>query len=369
MTDKPTALVFRKRLLAYSETFVANQGYALRRHRPVFVGFQQDRAGLHHLARRDVEMLTDVASSVGVARLPMRLGLGPPRIWMRRLAATRPVVLHTHFISAAKPGGQLARALGVPMVATAHGNDVTNPLTPAFRKELAASFALCERVIAVSQFIADRLADAGCPDDKLVQHYIGIPLAGLDPTPVPSAPVVLFVGRFVEKKGIAYLLKAFRQVQAQCPGARLQLIGDGPLRASLQALDRELDTRAEFLGVKTPDEVQAAMRAARVLAAPSVRTERDAEGLGMVFLEAQALGLPVVGFRSGGIGEAVGHNQTGLLAAERNVEALAQNLAQVLLDATLAQTLGTAGAQRVRARFDITRQTGALESIYEAARG
>lgn len=365
MTEKPAALVFRKRLLAYSETFVANQGYALQRHRPVFVGFEQDKAGLHHLDRGDVELLADHVTQVDWARLPMRMGFAPPRRWVQRLAAYRPAIVHTHFVSAAKPSRQLASALGVPMIATAHGNDVTHPLTPRFRKSLARAFDQCDRVIAVSQFIADRVADAGCPDDKLVLHYMGLPLAGLEPSPVPSDPVVLFVGRLVEKKGVAYLLQAFQQLQARIPDARLRIVGEGPLGESLQALDRELGTQAEFLGVRSPPEVHAAMRQARVIAAPSVQTERDAEGLGMVFLEAQALGRPVVGFRSGGIAEAVAHRETALLAPERDVDALAGHLTQTLSDMTLAQTLGTAGAQRVRRLFDIGRQTELLEALYD----
>lgn len=364
-TGKPAALVFRKRLLAYSETFVANQGYALRRHRPVFVGFEQDQGGLHHLDRADVCLLSDFARNVDLARLPMRCGLPPPRAWMRALAATKPRIVHTHFVSAAKPGRQIADALGLPMIVTAHGNDVTNPLTPAFRRQLQTAFGRCDRVIAVSGFIADRLAEAGCPDDKLVQHYMGIPLEQLDASPVPEAPVVLFVGRFVEKKGIAYLMRAMAQVRARHPNARLRLIGDGPLRESLVALDRELGLESEFLGVQPPQAVHAAMRSARVLAAPSVRTERDAEGLGMVFLEAQALGRPVVGFRSGGIGEAVSHGETALLSEERDVDALAADLSRVLGDLDLAQSLGTAGAERVRRLFDIRIQTESLEALYD----
>ena len=85
----------------------------------------------------------------------------------------------------------------------------------------------------------------------------------------------------------------------------------------------------------------------------------------MVFLEAQALGRPVVGFRSGGIAEAVAHRETALLAPERDVDALAGHLTQTLSDMTLAQTLGTAGAQRVRRLFDIGRQSELMEALYD----
>ena len=370
MTDtrRPTALVFRKRLLAYSETFVANQGYSLRRYQPRFVGFELDKRGLHHLDRSDVNVLSDHVSHVGWARLPMRAGFAPPRRWVQSLTATRPAILHAHFLNAVTPAWQLAQALGLPLIATAHGNDIAKPLTPAFRKALAVAFGRCDRVIAVSEFIADCLRRAGCPADKLVLHSMGIPLEGLDESPVPADPAVLMVGRFVEKKGIRYLLEAMSQVRAALPEAQLTVIGDGPLRSELQAQAEQLQIRADFLGVQPPDVVHQRMREARLLAAPSVRTEQDAEGLGMVFLEAQALGRPVVGFASGGIGEAVLADQTGLLCAERDVDTLAHNLLRVLQNDALAARLGAAGARRVRASFDVRAQTQQLEALYDEVR-
>ena len=77
MTKCPSALIFRKRLLAYSETFVANQGYALQRYRPVFVGFEEDKRGLHHLQRKDVSLLSDVRARVELARFPWPSTLMP----------------------------------------------------------------------------------------------------------------------------------------------------------------------------------------------------------------------------------------------------------------------------------------------------
>ena len=156
------------------------------------------------------------------------------------------------------------------------------------------------------------------------------------------------------------------RVRVELPQARLKIIGDGPLRAELQAQADQLQLKAEFLGVQPPDVVHRNMREARLLAAPSVRTEQDAEGLGMVFLEAQALGRPVVGFASGGIGEAVAADETGLLCAERDVDRLVANLLQVLRDDALATRLGEAGAKRVRQRFDVLEQTRQLESLYDA---
>ncbi len=100
--------------------------------------------------------------------------------------------------------------------------------------------------------------------------------------------------------------------------------------------------------------------------APSVTAaDGDAEGLGMVFLEAQALEVPVVSFASGGVVEAVADGETGLLCAERDVAALADNIAQLLENSTLRHQMGKRGRARVETQFDIRKQCALLEQIYD----
>lgn len=359
-----SALIFRKRLLPYSETFVANQGYALRAFRPRFIGLKRAGGGVHHLRDGDYDLMAHHVRWLEAARLPMRLGGPPPTVWTQRLAAHKPAVLHSHFASGTAMAAPMARALGVPLVVTVHGHDISRPLTPLFRGALGKVFDQADVCIAVSRFIAERLREAGCPDARIVQHYIGVNLDGIEPSPVPSAPEVLFVGRLVEKKGVAYLIDAMAEVRRAVPEARLRIIGSGELEPSLRAQATSAGVPVQFDGACPPSEVFDAMRAARVIAAPSVRTQGDFEGLGMVFVEAQALGRPVVGFASGGVSEAVAHGETGLLAAERDVSELAEHLIRVLRDDAYAAQLGAAARARVERQFDLARQTRELEGIY-----
>ncbi len=108
------------------------------------------------------------------------------------------------------------------------------------------------------------------------------------------------------------------------------------------------------------------MNCARVFSVPSVTSVSGAsEGFGIVFAEAQAMGLPVASFATGGIPEVVSHGETGLLAAERDWEGLARHISSLLSNDSLWRRLSAAGQARVRDLFDLRRQTGALEEIYD----
>jgi glycosyltransferase involved in cell wall biosynthesis len=226
-----------------------------------------------------------------------------------------------------------------------------------------ASLFLC-----VSRFIRAEAIDAGFPPGKLVVHRIGIDSRKFHPSSAPKGcRVVLFVGRLVEKKGCEVLLRAMAIVCATAPDALLVIIGDGPLRHPLGALASALNVDATFLGAQAPADVHSWMQKATVFCVPSQRAENgDSEGLGMVFLEAQACGIPVVSTLHGGIPEAVENGETGLLAPEGNVQALAQALIAYLLDSELAERHGAAGRARVVREFDLHEQTACLEGIYES---
>ena len=177
---------------------------------------------------------------------------------------------------------------------------------------------------------------------------------------------MVFVGRLVEKKGCEYLIRAMASAAVELGDAELVIIGDGPLRASLETLAKETLPRCRFLGVQTPAQVRGWLARARLFSVPSVEARSgDSEGLGMVFLEAQSMGVPVVSFRHGGISEAVEHGRTGLLSAERDWRGLAASIVELFKDAGRWQCLAAAARQRTVARFDLARQTRTLEAIYE----
>jgi glycosyltransferase involved in cell wall biosynthesis len=221
-------------------------------------------------------------------------------------------------------------------------------------------------LIAVSEFIKKKLLEQGFPENKIVVHYIGVDTELFQSKPaVQREPIVLFVGRLVENKGCEYLIQAMSKVQAVMSEVELVVIGDGLLRSSLEQLARKMLRRYQFLGVQTSENVRAWMQKAKVFSVPSITIKSGAsEGFGMVFAEAQAMGLPVVSFATGGITEAVAHAETGFLVAERDSDGLSAYILRLLEDKTLYQQFSQKGQDRVRRMFNLHHQTRILEDIY-----
>lgn len=370
--ERPTALIFQKRLLRWSETFIAAQGGALARYRPVFTGLQHTPGGAAYIDGFERSLLAEHTPFLELGKLSLRvLGRVPPR-WLQALRAYRPTIIHAHFGTTAPTAIPLARALDIPLVVTYHGMDIAiEPRHRGALRERARVFDAADRIIAVSEFIAERLLSAGCPDEKITIHHIGIDTDRFTPgAPSERAPArILFVGRLVAKKGLTHLLRAMPRIQQAVADAELVIAGDGPLRAESEAEAERLGVRARFLGVQTPDQVRALMREATLFCSPSVvAADGNAEGLPMTILEAQAAGLPVVAFPSGGSAEGIVHGVTGLVAPPADEERLAEYAISLLTDRDRLAAFSTAARDHVVNRFDLKRQTARLEEIYDEVR-
>jgi glycosyltransferase involved in cell wall biosynthesis len=174
------------------------------------------------------------------------------------------------------------------------------------------------------------------------------------------------LGRLIEKKGGKYLLHAMQTVKAWIPDAELTIIGDGPLGPALRRLSAERGIGARFLGVLKPADVKSELDNVRVLCLPSVRAANgDAESFGMVLLEAQACGVPVVTSARGGAQEGILEGVTGFSFPEGDVVELSQRLTEILSDDALAEATAAAGPRFVAAQFGIRDCTAALEQLYD----
>ncbi len=287
-------------------------------------------------------------------------------------------LMHAHFAIDGLYAHSIARRLDVPLITTLHGFDITTRRFDLLRsgRPALARYALGQNrlkqggslFICVSDFMLQQALRAGYPEQRLKRHYIGVDTASFAPgAPATAEPVFLHVARLVEKKGTAYLLQAFAAVLARVPEARLEILGDGPLRAKLEALAVELgiDRRVEFLGARPHAEVRDRLRRSWCLVLPSVTARNgDAEGLGMVLLEAAASGVPTVATRHGGIPEVVRDGESGFLVPERNVPELADAMLGIATDASLRSRMGASARRIVETTFDLARQSAELESIY-----
>jgi glycosyltransferase involved in cell wall biosynthesis len=359
---KPTVLIFKETLLPLSETFIAAQVGQLKHFAPRYVGLGRVSPSLS-LPDNSI-LLTNSVSKISDIRqkLYRRVGFAPA--FHSEAASAGAQLIHAHFASGGRSALPLARQLRIPLVVTLHGSDVTVKVN--FRQRYEELWREASTFICISEFIKNAAMKAGFPEEKLLKLFIGVDLDVFRPTDTKRDPnLILFVGRLVEKKGCSYVLQAMVQVQKEHHNARVVVVGDGPLRASLESSARQLNVPAEFLGAQSAPAVREWMSRARIFCAPSVTAANgDSEGLGMVFAEAQAMGTPVVTFRHGGIPEVVLHEKTGLLAEERNVAELAAQLSRLLKDDALWNQLSEQGVAMMRERFDVRRQTSKLEDLY-----
>jgi colanic acid/amylovoran biosynthesis glycosyltransferase len=367
-----TALIFRERLLAPSETFIVEQAKTLRHFSPILTGLRRTQPSLHHpfdeiLLLKDCSRLDKI-----VAALYREFPFAPN--YYKKLRSLDPSIIHAHFAVDAMQALPIARKLDLPLIVSLHGFDVTaapRSLCKTYSgrhyiRHRDILFREATAFICVSKFIRKKAIEAGFPESKLHVHYTGVNCQQFHPANIARDPkLILFVGRLVEVKGCDYLLRAMLFVQQLDPGIHLEIIGDGPLRTKLETLAAELNIHVQFRGVQDSDEVKHTMSRARILCNPSVTASTgDMEGFGMVFAEAQAVGTPIVSFAHGAIPEAVDHGRTGLLVPEGNIQALAHALETLLSNDELWHFMSMQAQQWVRKYFDINRQADHLESLY-----
>lgn len=301
-----------------------------------------------------------------------RVGTGAGARRLRDLSLTaivlagRADLLHVHFGYAVHDALATARRTRVPLVLSLHGDDAT-----ALPRQRPGFYAgVTDRVDAVvvpSRWLAARAAELGFATEQVHVVPSGVDPAVFVPTPMPDgAPVAVFVGRLVEKKGLDTLLAAWPLVREAVPDAQLRVLGEGPEAARLEPA--RLPSGVVHLRPqrhRRHQQVRELIQGSTVVVSPSQTSgDGDAESLLLVNLEAQASGRPVVTTRHGGIPEFVEEDRTALLVPERSPALLADALIRVLSDPALARRLGAAGPAQA-ARFDVRAGAARLDALYE----
>jgi colanic acid/amylovoran biosynthesis glycosyltransferase len=371
-SSQGTIVVFRIQLLPASETFILAQAAAMRRFTPFFVGWRR-MAGID--LPQDTSWTVDGGGFKGKLRELRFRYVGPTREQLARLRARAPRLVYAHFAPDGHAAMQLAEQLDVPLVTALHGYDVTVSdkamgATRLGREYLRGRARLQNKgalFVSCSSYVRRRGLDIGFPEERTIVHSIGVDVEQFKPPTVRRREkFVLFVGRLVEKKGCGNLIEAMAEVQRRSPASDLVVIGGGPLRLQYEALAAARGVRCHFLGAQPTTVVREWMARAAVFSVPSVVADSgDAEGFGMVFIEAQAMGLPVVSTLSGGIPEAVEHGETGLLVKECNPAALAEAILELMQNDELWHRYSIAGRKRVVDQFNLLHQTERLENVFE----
>lgn len=276
---------------------------------------------------------------------------------LRRLSAGNYRLIHAHWLIPQGCICMLVRKIlgrrNLPVLCTSHGSDLYSLDTPVFRglKKWTIKNSSCLSVVSQAM---KKVAQELC-DDK---HDIRVIPMGVDLkntfVPVPGITRndrrLIFVGRLVEKKGIQILIEAMDKIRQNIPDIELLVIGDGPLRASLEYESHrlELEQHIHFSGAVTHEQLPELYSSAAVAVIPSV----DQEGLGLVVVEALGCGCAVVASDLDAIREIV-DAETGLLAKPADSQDLAEKIQTILLDRELQERQSANGRKRVTGIFDL----------------
>lgn len=371
--------IFRANLLPISETFIRDQANALTEWEPILLGRKNAENGLatHNLQR---EIVPEHGNRL--SHIFRFLQWAPEPNLTNRLKRLDIRLVHAHFGTNAAQIWPSVKAAGLPMLVTLHGYDIninkewweaghgglSGRVYPRRLLKMANDPAV--KFIAVSNAIKQRAIEYGIPEDKITASYIGVDTQRFKPDGLPilqRKKRILFVGRMVEKKAPTLMIRTYAEVLKKAPDAELVMIGAGPLLAASQRLAQELSVDVNFLGAKSSDEVLEQLHQSRALCLPSVTAKNgDAEGFGMVILEAQSCGVPVVTSARGGGSEGICNDVTGYSFTEGDAKQAATQLIKILSNDELTSKLSASAVGFVQKRFEISGCTKKLEAVYQS---
>ncbi|AKE90414.1 MULTISPECIES: glycosyltransferase family 4 protein [Rhodococcus] len=324
--------------------------------------------------RGDSHVKFDARQPFEVVRHPTTLMLPTPAVARRATRLMSDRACENVWFGAAAPLALLApvlrRAGARRVLASTHGHEVGWSMVPAGRQALRRIGDHTDAVTYVSRYTRGRFASAFGPGAGLEHLPSGVDTEVFRPDPAARAelraryglgdrPTVLCLSRLVPRKGQDMLIRALPEVRRRIDGAVLVIVGGGPYQDRLRDLVRAVgvDDHVVITGGVPAAELPAHHTIADVFAMPC-RTRGaglDVEGLGIVYLEASATGVPVVAGRSGGAPETVRAGETGVVVDGTSVAAVAGAVADVLADRDRAAAMGAAGRAWVGAewRWDV----------------
>jgi colanic acid/amylovoran biosynthesis glycosyltransferase len=287
--------------------------------------------------------------------------------------------LHVHFGTSEATVAWLARRMGGPSYSlTLHAFDIFRENVD--RDLLARKINAAEFVVTVCQsnqrFMAAHLP--GVDVSRIRVNYNGIDLERFAAASGPREPLSIFaVGRLIEKKGFDHLVRAVARLRDRDPQGplgriRCAIAGDGPEESRLKSLIGELRLKDQvrLLGPLRQEEIRTRLGTAACFVLPCVRArDGNIDALPTVLLEAQARGCPVISTNLSGNPEIIEDGRSGLLVEPEADDALAEAIARVLLNDTLAAELGAGGRARAEERFDARKNVAVMRSWLLAAAG
>lgn len=324
----------------------------------------------------------DRSTPLRVIRHPGTLMLPEPGVERRMCRLIAEHDIETVWFGAAAPLALLAprarRAGARRVVACTHGHEVGWSMLPGARSALRRIGEGTDVITFISRYTRGRFAAAFGPRARLEHLPPGVDTDRFQPDSVARArlraryhlgerPVVVCISRLVPRKGQDMLIRALPAIRRKVDDAALVIVGGGPYAASLHRLAERCGVASDvtFTGAVGNEELPAHYAMADVFAMPC-RTRGaglDVEGLGIVFLEASATGVPVVAGNSGGAPETVLAGETGRVVDGRSEEQIVEAVAGLLADPVLARRMGAAGRQWIAREWNWDVHTARLAEL------
>jgi colanic acid/amylovoran biosynthesis glycosyltransferase len=292
--------------------------------------------------------------------------------YYRALVKHKINLFHVHFGVMAVEVMDLCYALKIPLIVTFHGYDITAVIKrdPSYHKALLNLFSKMKLGIAISEEMKTRLVQLGCPAEKIVVSYLGIPIdefQEVDRSHRKGPVKFLHAGRITSTKGVPDVVHAFSSAFTAQEEVELVIVGDGEEKGKvLQAIeDSPLKGKIRFLGRLSNEDLLSIRQACDVFVLNSRTPESgDKEGLPIAILEASCVGLPIISTYHAGIAEGVLHEQTGLLVHEYDTKALAAAMRR-MHDQDTRLAFGKAGRKHMEEVFDLVKCNAYLHTVYQ----
>ena len=376
VNSKPKVALFSTTFLNYSQTFIYDE---IMNHKKFDVEvFSKDRKNFNKFPYNKVNYLYSDSKAKGFFESLLYQYTTFSPTFFKHFESGNFDLIHAHFGTGSVYALVYALKFNLPLVVTFHGYDVPVLMTsrrfkPRFWRYWFLYKKLFNRIslfLAASNELKELLIKLGAPEKKVKVWRLGVSIPSKIEEKIDSnkIPTIIMIGRFTEKKGFEYGLKAFANCINKGIRANLKIVGDGELKQKYEQIinSYNIKEKVHFLGALDHESVFNEINKSDILVAPSVIAKNgDRESGILVVKEANARGIPAIGTLHGGIPEIIDHEKTGYLVLERNVESLTDCLMKLIKDPDLRQKFSIAARKKMQAEYNIIKRVEVLEKHYE----
>lgn len=280
-------------------------------------------------------------------------------------------LIHAHWLFSGLVGVWIKRLSGKKFMITSHGSDI-NELNTKWQKRIASSVLReADKIVTVSNDLKQKIIRLGINENKVRVIPNGVNASELKPINIMTArkktglpankKIILFTGRLLKEKGLAYLVNAMSAVKKRHKDALLVLIGEGPFRQEIRKVveEKKLEGSVLVLAPKPHDEIKWWFNSADLVVLPSLK-----EGFGVTLIEAMACGKPIIGTKVGGIKDIIEDKVNGFFVPVKDSKALAQKITRLLENEKLAGKMGASGRKIVMKKFSVEAMVSAYVEEY-----